>query len=39
MRLETDLENIKTDLVMKPDFNIVDCFWIFDFSGKGWCSF
>jgi hypothetical protein len=39
MRLETDLENIKTDLSTKPDFNLVDCFRIFDFTGKGWCSF
>jgi len=26
MRLETNLENIKTSLILKPDFNLVDCF-------------
>lgn len=40
MNLETDLENAKCDLTMKPDFNLVDCFRIFDFfEQKGWCSF
>jgi hypothetical protein len=32
MNLETDLENAKCDLSLKPDFNLVDCFRIFDFS-------
>ena len=39
MNLETDLENAKSDLAMKPDFNLVDCFRIFDYTGRGWCSF
>jgi hypothetical protein len=39
MSFETDLENSKCDLAMKPDFNLVDCFRIFDYSGRGWCSF
>ena len=39
MRMETDLELIKTQLAIKPDFNLVDCFWMFDFGGRGWCTF
>lgn len=39
MNLETDLENAKADLCIKSDFNLVDCFRIFDYSGRGWCSF
>jgi hypothetical protein len=39
MNLENDLENVKAELSMKPDFNLVDCFRIFDFAGRGWCSF
>jgi len=39
MNLETDLENSKSELTLKPDFNLVDCFRIFDYSGRGWCSF
>jgi len=39
MKMETDLEGIKTQLALKPDFNLVDCFRMFDFGGRGWCSF
>lgn len=38
MSLETDLEQARCDLSMKPDFNLVDCFRIFDFQ-KGFVSF
>ena len=38
MNLETDLENAKCDLSLKPDFNLVDCFWIFDSTGRGYMS-
>lgn len=39
MNIETDLENAKCDLAVKSDFNLVDCFRIFDPTGRGWCSF
>ena len=39
MQLENTLELAKSDLVMKPDFNLVDCFRMFDFSGRGWATY
>jgi Ca2+-binding EF-hand superfamily protein len=39
MTLETDLEAAKSHLAAKPDFSLVDCFRLFDFTGRGWASF
>lgn len=39
MNLENNLENAKIELILKPDFNLVDCFRIFDYSGRGWSTF
>lgn len=39
MRLESDLEQAKCDLAAKPDFNLVDCFKLFDESERGWSTF
>ena len=38
MSLETSLEHSKCDLALKPDFNLVDAFRIFDPMQKGWIS-
>ena len=38
MSLETSLEHAKCDLALKPDFNLVDAFRIFDPMQKGWIS-
>ncbi len=36
--LENNLEQIKTDLSLRTDFNLIDAFRIFDEDGKGWIS-
>lgn len=37
--MEVDLENLKIDLSIKPDFNLIDLFRIFDIEGKGYITF
>ena len=37
--LENRLDAAKIDLISKPDFNLVDAFRLFDYSGRGWSSF
>lgn len=37
--MEVDLENLKIDLSLKPDFNLIDLFRIFDITGKGFVTF
>lgn len=36
--LEKDLENARIDLALKPDFNLMDAFKLFDWDGKGWIT-
>lgn len=38
IQLESNLEIMKTQLAMKPDFNLIDAFRYFDKDGKGWLS-
>ena len=35
---ERNLENKKENLATRPDFNLTDCFRLFDFSGTGLIS-
>lgn len=35
---EWNLENKKENLAAWPDFNLTDCFWLFDFTGTGLIS-
>ena len=35
---ETKLENLKKDLSLRPDFNLVDLFMFFDKEKKGFCD-
>lgn len=37
--LESDIENQKIDLYLKPDFNLIDLFRMFDVEAKGFVSF
>ena len=37
--LENQLDAAKIDLISKPDFNLVDAFRLFDFTGRGWSTF
>lgn len=36
--LERELEQSKTTMTMKGDFNLFDLFKIFDIDNRGWCS-
>lgn len=36
--MEKDLENVKIELALKEDFNLIDAFGLFDHLGKGYVS-
>lgn len=36
--LERELESAKIDLSLKPDFNLKDCYQLFDPQGKGYLT-
>ncbi len=38
MSYERDLDEAKVRLIQQPDFNLVDCFKLFEFSGRGWAN-
>ena len=35
MHIEQDLERAKSDLALKPDFNMIDTFRMFDYEAQG----
>ena len=39
LMMENDLENQKINLSIKPDFNLIDLFRMFDIEGKGYITF
>lgn len=39
LEMEDDLENYRVDLSLKPDFNLLDLFRIFDIENKGYITF
>lgn len=39
LNMELELENRKIDLALKPDFNLMDLFRMFDIEGKGYITF
>ena len=39
LMMENDLENQKINLSLKPDFNLIDLFRMFDVEGKGYVTF
>lgn len=34
--LERELESAKTELILKPDFNLIDAYKMIDHTNKGW---
>ena len=38
IQLETKLEAGKQDLALKPDFNLIDAFRLFDIQGRGFTT-
>lgn len=38
LSLERELEQVKTAITMKSDFNLFDTFKMFDIDNRGWCS-
>jgi len=37
--IERELESLKIELTLKPDFNLLDAFRMVDFPNLGWVNF